>query len=159
MTVSVTGLATATYHIAVFRRQSKIHEYPADTTFLIAAFDVYWGTTSPAPISSKVAASDCHKTPVSVDRVPVAGSYALLSTYPNPFNPTTIIRYSIARAEIVRLTIHDNLGREVAELANGKKEGGVYIVTFDAGSLSSGVYICRLVAGSTAIASKLLLVK
>jgi hypothetical protein len=96
---------------------------------------------------------------VSVEKIPIAGSFALLSSFPNPFNPTTTIRYSIANTEVVNLGVYDNLGRLVAQLASGKNTAGVYNVQFNASSLSSGVYVCRLVAGRNVITTKLLMIK
>jgi len=156
---SITGITSGSYHSVIYRKQSMRYQYPADTTFLVGSIDISLGNTSPGAFKSVVAISDCHNTPVSVERVPLAGTYALLSSYPNPFNPTTTIRYSIPNSDIVSLTVHDNLGRSVAKLASGRKSAGVYNVQFDAGSLSSGVYFCRLIAGRNVISTKLVVVK
>ncbi len=67
-------------------------------------------------------------------------SYSL-DNYPNPFNPTTTISYSMPQAGHIILKVYDVLGREVAELANGFQEKGKHIVTFNASSLASGFYI------------------
>ncbi len=82
-------------------------------------------------------------------------AYRLDQNYPNPFNPATKIRYTVGGAgstvsgtSDVRLVIYDVLGREVAVLVNEKKPAGTYEATFDARSLSSGVYFYRLTAGT-----------
>ncbi|MEE9117911.1 MAG: T9SS type A sorting domain-containing protein, partial [Calditrichia bacterium] len=75
-------------------------------------------------------------------------SYSLKQNYPNPFNPSTQIQYSIANSEFVNLTVYNSLGEKVAELVNESKPAGEYIVTFDAGIFSSGIYIARITAGS-----------
>jgi len=67
-----------------------------------------------------------------------------LSNYPNPFNPTTTIRYELPRATDARLTVFDMQGRSVALLVNGRKEPGVHRTTFDGSALPSGIYFCRL---------------
>jgi hypothetical protein len=73
--------------------------------------------------------------------------FGLGPNYPNPFNPTTVIRYEIATASRVTLKVYDLLGREVATLANEQKPAGSYSVTFDGSGLASGIYVYRLTAG------------
>ncbi|MDP2209205.1 MAG: FG-GAP-like repeat-containing protein [Bacteroidota bacterium] len=90
----------------------------------------------------------------------------LYQNYPNPFNPTTVINYSLpppdGRAGIdnwVSLKVYDVLGREVATLVDEFKEAGYYEVEFDASSLSSGVYIYKLVAGNYTTLKKMILLR
>jgi beta-glucosidase len=64
--------------------------------------------------------------------------------YPNPFNPTTNIEYQISKLGLVRLSVHDLLGHEVAVLVNEVKVPGIYLVRFDGSGLASGVYFYRL---------------
>jgi hypothetical protein len=71
----------------------------------------------------------------------------LEQNYPNPFNPSTTIRYQIPSSGIVRLTVHDQLGREVARLVDGFETAGRHSVTFEAAGLASGCYYYRLIAG------------
>jgi len=71
-------------------------------------------------------------------------AYELSSNFPNPYNPTTTIKYQIPDAGFVTLKVYDVLGNEVALLVNEKKEEGRYNVTFNASALSSGVYIYQL---------------
>lgn len=82
-----------------------------------------------------------------------------LGAYPNPFNPTTQIRFSIPESGSVQLTVHDILGREVAILVNGTFPAGEHQTTFDATNLSSGVYLYRLQAGNQILTGKLMLVR
>lgn len=70
--------------------------------------------------------------------------FAILGNYPNPFNPSTTIRYTLPEAGAVTLQVFDVLGREVANYALGLQQPGVRDAKFDAGSLSSGVYFYRL---------------
>ena len=86
-------------------------------------------------------------------------TYSLLQNYPNPFNPSTVINYRIANAGNVTLKIYDILGREVATLINEEKLAGSYSVTFNASSLSSGVYFYRMISGSYITTKKMLLLK
>jgi len=92
--------------------------------------------------------------------------YALQQNFPNPFNPSTEIRYVVAGggtqssgASAVRLGIFDLLGREVAVLVNESKTPGAYSVSFDAKGLSSGVYLYKLTAGNFVQTRRMLLVR
>jgi hypothetical protein len=76
----------------------------------------------------------------------VPEKYDLHQNYPNPFNPTTAITYQLMANSNITLKIYDVLGREVTTLADGIKEAGYYIATFDASGLSSGIYFARLTA-------------
>ncbi len=67
-------------------------------------------------------------------------SSKLFANFPNPFNPTTTIRFDLAAQSDIMLSVHDVLGREVARLAQGPHPAGSYNVQFDAAGLSSGVY-------------------
>jgi hypothetical protein len=71
---------------------------------------------------------------------------ALLSAYPNPFNPTTAFRFSLPLATDIQLSVFDMLGREVQVLARGQWPAGMHEVRFNAGVLPSGLYLYRLAA-------------
>ncbi|MGE5353959.1 MAG: TIM-barrel domain-containing protein, partial [Acidobacteriota bacterium] len=88
-----------------------------------------------------------------------AMKFGLDQNYPNPFNPATKIKFTIAEKSYVKLTVYDILGRKVAILADEEKPKGNYEVSFDAGSLPSGVYIYELKAGSYSETKKMNLVK
>jgi hypothetical protein len=83
----------------------------------------------------------------------------LYANYPNPFNPTTTIQYELPVKSHVVMKIFDMLGREIVTLVDEAKPAGMYSVQFNAGTLSSGMYFCRLQAGISVAVSKLLLVK
>jgi hypothetical protein len=85
--------------------------------------------------------------------------YELYNAYPNPFNPSTTIRFDLPEATKVRLAVYDMLGREVAVLADGERPAGQYSIRFDAGKLSSGMYIYRLQTGDYTQTKKLMLMK
>ena len=70
----------------------------------------------------------------------------LNQNWPNPFNPSTSIKFSLSMGSNVRLLVYDMLGREVARLVDGYKQQGSYSVMFDASTLASGVYIYKLEA-------------
>ncbi|MFZ1729009.1 MAG: T9SS type A sorting domain-containing protein [Bacteroidota bacterium] len=73
-----------------------------------------------------------------------AVSFDMDQNFPNPFNPTTSIRYSAPERSTVRLVVTDMFGREVATLADETVEAGVHTAQFDAGQLSSGTYIATI---------------
>lgn len=85
--------------------------------------------------------------------------YALEQNFPNPFNPTTNIRYSIVNTSKVTLKVFDILGREVKTLVNTVQSPGQYTVTFNAKDLASGIYFYRINAGSFISTKKLMLLK
>lgn len=101
-------------------------------------------------------------TPVSIDEDPVpetANEIKLHQNYPNPFNPVTTISYELPAATDVRLEIFDLLGRRVALLVDGRVSGGYHDVTFDASSLSSGIYLYQLQTGSATLSNQMMLIK
>ncbi|MGA9405683.1 MAG: T9SS type A sorting domain-containing protein, partial [Bacteroidota bacterium] len=85
--------------------------------------------------------------------------FTLEQNFPNPFNPTTDLRFTIADLRFVTLKVFDVLGQEVATLVNGELPAGAYDVAFDARSLSSGVYFYRLTAGNLVQTKKMILEK
>ena len=93
------------------------------------------------------------------DAAQVPTEYALYNAYPNPFNPSTTIKFDLPEASMVRLAVYDMLGREVAVLVNGERVAGQHIVVFDAGRLASGMYIYRLQTGDFTQTKKLMLMK
>lgn len=74
----------------------------------------------------------------------ILSDFKLESTYPNPFNPTTLIRYNVPEAMSVKLVVYNMLGQQVSVLVDRTVEKGHYEVSFDASGLSSGVYIYQL---------------
>jgi uncharacterized lipoprotein YddW (UPF0748 family) len=89
--------------------------------------------------------------------------YYLSQNFPNPFNPSTIIQYSVPKSGYVTLKVYDVLGKEVAVLVDGFINSGSHQVRFDAQSLSrpisSGVYFYTLKAGEFSTTKKLMLQK
>lgn len=99
-------------------------------------------------------------TTSSESELEVVREFALNQNYPNPFNPTTNISFSLADAAPVKLTVYNLLGQEVATLISGKvMNAGTHTVAFNASSLSSGVYIYRLEAGSFVSNKRMTLIK
>ncbi|MCI0472584.1 MAG: T9SS type A sorting domain-containing protein [Ignavibacteria bacterium] len=85
--------------------------------------------------------------------------YKLLNNYPNPFNPTTTIRFELPKNEFVTLKVYDMTGREVANLVNETRVAGTHQVMWNASGLPSGTYFYKLSAGSFSEVKKMILVK
>ncbi len=93
--------------------------------------------------------------------------FELSQNYPNPFNPTTTIRFSLPDASLnpsqggtlVKLTVYNVLGQQVAVLVNDILEAGVHTINFNASELNSGIYIYKLEAGSLVQTRKMTLIK
>jgi photosystem II stability/assembly factor-like uncharacterized protein len=83
----------------------------------------------------------------------------LYDNYPNPFNPTTNIRFSLSNASDVNIEIFDILGHKVATLLDERISSGVHTVAFDAGNLASGLYLYRLKTDGFTKIKKMVLMK
>jgi hypothetical protein len=89
--------------------------------------------------------------------VPV--QFRLYNNYPNPFNPTTTISFSIPELSLVTLKVYDVLGNEIITLVNEEKPTGSYEVEFDAKELVSGIYFYKLQTGDYTNTKKMILFK
>ena len=85
--------------------------------------------------------------------------FDLYNNYPNPFNPSTEISFSLQESEKVTLKVYNILGQEVALLVNQEMTAGQHSVKFVGNGLSSGVYIYKLNAGSFSSIKKMVLLK
>jgi len=89
----------------------------------------------------------------------IASSFALERNYPNPFNPTTTIEYSLGLAGPTRLMIYDVLGRELVRLVDEHRPAGIHKVVWNASSMPSGVYFYRLESSNFTRTQKMILMK
>ncbi|HCL30520.1 MAG TPA: hypothetical protein DIC52_19085, partial [Candidatus Latescibacteria bacterium] len=84
--------------------------------------------------------------------------------YPNPFNPSTWIPYSIASSTVVELTIYDVLGRRVLDLVSGRQPAGSHVASWNGTdavgrSMAPGVYFYRIIAGGVRETRRMVLVE
>ncbi len=86
-------------------------------------------------------------------------TFSVDGNYPNPFNPTTSIRFSLPETAQVRLSVFDMLGREVSVLVDGSVAAGQHTATFDAADLPSGMYLYRLETPAGSVTSLMTLLK
>jgi len=93
------------------------------------------------------------------DQANVPTAFALHPAYPNPFNPSTTIRYDVPEAAEVRLVVFDALGRSVDDLGTRHLAPGTYSVTWDASARSSGIYFVRMDAGAFSATRKVVLLE
>ena len=170
-----------TWHQVTFIRDRTVHKLylyvdsvlaakPADDNFTIPLNDYdpltigRWESPVypyffPGSVDEVRITSAAHKTVTAIALEPPRSSFGLEQNFPNPFNPTTVIRYSLGARESVSLTVYNMLGQCVETLVNGVQESGPHEATFDAGRLASGVYFYRLQAGSFVRTLKLLLIR
>ncbi len=98
-------------------------------------------------------------TGVEDEEIIIPEEIILYPNYPNPFNNSTVIRYSIPQEGLVTLKIFNVIGEEVARLVNETKQTGHYEVSFNATGLPSGIYFYRLRAGEFIETKKMILLK
>jgi len=86
-------------------------------------------------------------------------SYKLNANYPNPFNPSTTISFSIRERGVVTLNVYDVLGNEVATLVNEEKPAGDYKIIWNAKGFAGGVYFCVMKTSEIVQTKKMILLK
>ncbi|MBI2417051.1 MAG: T9SS type A sorting domain-containing protein, partial [Ignavibacteriales bacterium] len=88
-----------------------------------------------------------------------ANTFSLEQNFPNPFNPETVIRYTLPVSSNVRLRVFDVIGNEVATLVNSVQEAGTHSARFNGAGMASGIYLCRIEAGNFVTVKKMSLLK
>jgi photosystem II stability/assembly factor-like uncharacterized protein len=89
----------------------------------------------------------------------IPSDYALGQNFPNPFNPTTTIKYSLPKASFVTLKIFDAVGNEIKSIVNTNRAAGNYIEYIDMSSFASGVYFYTIKAADFAETKKMIMIK
>ena len=118
------------------------------------SFDVVIDELAMYPLTSDVGDAVASKPKVSAPK-----EFALQQCYPNPFNPSTTIEYSLAKAGHVQLIVYDLLGNQVAMPVNAIAASGRHVVTFDGSDLASGIYVYSLRQNGQVINKKMMLMK
>jgi hypothetical protein len=90
---------------------------------------------------------------------PLPETFTLHPPYPNPFNPTTTIKYDLSESAFVTLKIYNMLGQEIVTLVNETITPGYYSVDWNPGNLSTGLYIIELKVGDKTFNQNLTYIK
>ncbi len=101
---------------------------------------------------------------IRVENAPKPGGFAILANRPNPFNPSTEIGFTMPKSGKATLAVYDITGRKVRDLVSGVLSSGVHTVVWDGAdnrghSVSSGVYISRLISGNQSVSGKMTLIR
>ncbi|MCX6138167.1 MAG: phosphodiester glycosidase family protein [Ignavibacteriales bacterium] len=131
--------------------------FDAPTLNVSISYRIHQWTNDGGQELSPVLSVKSDATGVSINPgIPV--EFNLSQNFPNPFNPTTTLRYAVAASSLVDIKIFNILGQQVRTLVHANQDAGYYSVSFDGTPLASGVYIYRMQAGSfTAVKTMVLL--
>jgi hypothetical protein len=94
---------------------------------------------------------------ITLEEIPKV--FKLYNNYPNPFNPSTNIKFNIAKLSDVKIVVYDVMGHEVQTLVNESLKPGMYETLFDGSSLNGGVYFYKISAGDFSETKRMLLIK
>lgn len=98
-------------------------------------------------------------TNIADDETYMAANFRLYQNFPDPFNPSTTIKFETSVDGYVTLKVYDILGREIAALINNNLTAGIREVVFDASILSSGIYFYQLKAGNKIETKKMVYIR
>lgn len=141
----------------IFKNPGDPNERPRAIDFSPDGKTAYIGCfgTTGYPLIQKVTFT----TDVQKDDDVLVTDYSLSQNFPNPFNPSTEIKFTVAKTGFVSLKVYDLLGKEVATIVNEELANGSYNVTFDASKLASGTYIYNLTTNGVSLSKKMMVLK
>ena len=117
------------------------------------------GTANPGDVNLVTNPGSASSVPTSIFDINSNFTFHLANNYPNPFNPSTRIKYEIGETSEVTLKIYNSLGEDVETLVSKTQSAGSYEVQFNAVGLSSGIYFYSLQTGENSAVKKMMLVK
>jgi len=138
MDTTIAGIRDSSLSLSIRPRMESATNY----TWTLSVSDGWVTLTAPESRTFRSSAFNSEKENLGI----IPRVFSLEHNYPNPFNPTTLIRYSIPERSFVRLTVWNMLGELVQELVSQEKEAGIFESTFRAENLPSGVYLVKLEA-------------
>ena len=158
--------------LAVFSDGAQ-DEIPIVTSSPSTPITIRWNIKSLAPLAMLVAGThqfnlrDCDSTQILDAGTHIAlrlvgtqpEDFTLNECFPNPFNPTATVSFTVVREQFISLKIYSLLGSEVAALANQRMKAGTYSISFRGDNLPSGLYFCNLAGEKSSQTRKLLLLK
>ena len=118
-------------------------EYPFSNTNNTYIRDMDWNNVPPTITDVK-------------DLKPASMDFELYPAYPNPFNPSTTISYSLPQESKVNISIYDMLGQKVKDIVDDAEASGMHRHSIDMGGFGSGIYFVRIATGNTAATQKLM---
>jgi len=119
----------------------------------------FWFDDKTGTMQAWTAAVDLGVTGINSNNNETPNAFRLQQNFPNPFNPNTLIDFSVPKAGNVILEVYDMTGKKVATLVNEDKAVGNYRYDFNAGGFASGVYLYTLKADGISLTKKMILVK
>jgi len=97
--------------------------------------------------------------PTADPKAGIPASFELHANYPNPFNPTTFIRFDVPRMSAVRLVVYNSLGQKIETLVDEVMSPNSYVIQFSGNQLASGIYFYKLITEDKIVTRKMLLLK
>lgn len=119
-----------------------------------------YGVCVTATLGESIVTS-CETVVIVNDTNPWGGGTSSLdaTNSPNPFNPSTVISFELPQSSHVKVTVYNTLGQQVTVLQDGVMSAGAHHLEWDAGNLSSGIYLYRIEAGDESVSKKMVLTK
>jgi len=111
------------------------------------------------PLLETISKTFGNYTSIEETKPEVVDNYKLYNNYPNPFNPSTTIKFSIPKSSMVKLILYNVLGQKVRVLINRELSSGNHEAEFNASNLSSGIYFYTLISGNFIQTKKMILLK
>jgi len=137
----------------------SVHFYPDTNTAGTGNVQIQLGSLSNPDVRTTInETATTVLTAVKNDSKPVR-NFELKQNFPNPFNPSTNISYTVPQRSHVSLKVYNITGKEIATLVNSEKEPGNYNINFNGSKLSSGIYFYEITAGSYSSVRKMILLK
>ncbi len=149
----LTGLGAGHYRVDIFRQYLLAYGYPKDTTLYIGTTSFDLGSSGILVYSQQFQQSVCKGALGVEDGEGTPAQFILRQNFPEPFNPTTTIQFSLPKSSFVTLKVYNVLGQLIRTLVNERRAPGTYNVQFDVLNIPSGVYYYRLSAINPSTAS------
>ena len=135
---------------------NKLYNYNVSPGYLPSNYNSYSITAHPGQTNVNF---NFTLTDIESNQSLIPNEFSLEQNFPNPFNPSTSIRFNLPESGMVKLTLFNILGQEIKTLVNEFKESGVHTINFNASELNSGIYIYKIDSGSFTQTRKMTLIK
>jgi len=131
----------------------------SDGGYVMAGITYSFGAGTPSFPNMYVVKTGPEQSGIELGAIGMPSEYVLYPAFPNPFNPMTQIAYAVPKPGEVSLKVFNLLGEEVITLVNEMQSAGTHTVLFNGSGFPSGIYLCRLQAGSFVETKKMVLLK